>query len=280
MLGFALALSLTSCGGSSKVQAPSVSSAVPHLDHIIVVVMENKNYDQARTAPYTASLIASGSLFSNSYAVTHPSQPNYVALWSGSTAGLTDDACPAPGSPFTIENLGHACQTAGLTWRAYSGDLPSVASDTCTANSGSYTRKHDPWTNFANLDHQNERPYSDLAADIAAGTLPNLAFVVPSNCDNTHNCPVADGDAWLSTQLPPMLAAVGARGMVVLTWDEDDGYADNHVLTVFKGNPIKSGHVSDQRITHYTLLRTICDGLGLAPFGAAAHEAAITGVWN
>ena len=87
---------------------------VPSLDHVIVVVMENKNYDQARATPYVSSLLPGGSSFSNYHAITHPSQRNYVALWSGSTQGVADNTCPAPGSPFVGENLGHACEAAGL----------------------------------------------------------------------------------------------------------------------------------------------------------------------
>jgi len=256
------------------------AAGVPSLDHIIVVVMENKNYDQVRTAPYIARLVASGSSFSNYHAITHPSQPNYIALWSGSTQGVADDACPAPGSPFTGENLGHACEAAGLTWRAYAEDLPAVGSSDCRADGGQYARKHDPWTDFANVNHQNERPYADLAADIAGGRLPALTFVIPNMCNDMHSCPVEKGDAWLSNNLPAMLRAVGPRGIVVLTWDEADDGPTNQILTVINGTPLKHGYVSSRAVTHYTLLRTICDALNLPVFGAARSEAPITDIWT
>src|SRR5436309_14754569 len=150
---------------------------VPHLDHIIVVVMENKDYNTALTGIYTQILVANGSSFSSSYAITHPSQPNYLALWAGSTLGVTNDACPPAGSPYGVENLGHACEAAGLTWRAYSETMPSVGYPGCTYDGTLYTRKHDPWTDFNNLNHLNERPFGDFQNDIGALTLPNLAFV-------------------------------------------------------------------------------------------------------
>src|SRR2546426_2842600 len=128
------------------------AGAVPHLDHVIMIVLEDRNYDEVRTLPYISSLIANGSVFTNSYAVTHPTQPNYLALWSGSQQGVTDNTCPAPGSPFSTENLGHACQAAGLLWRSYEEDLPSTASMVCSANGGLYTRDHNPCTNFNNLN--------------------------------------------------------------------------------------------------------------------------------
>src|SRR4029453_4794526 len=96
----------------------SPTAVVPPHDHVIVVIMENKSYFQVRTHPYTASLIAAGASFSASYGITHPSQPNYFALWAGSTLGVTTNACPVPGSPFAAENFGHACEAAGLTWGA------------------------------------------------------------------------------------------------------------------------------------------------------------------
>jgi acid phosphatase len=269
------------------VSAPRARSAppagVPPLEHVIVVVMENKNADRVvdpATCPFTAKLASEWTRISSSYAITHPSQPNYLALWAGSTLKVTSNDCPPRGSPFQAENLGHALEAAGKTWRAYSEDLPSAGSSACFARGKLYTRKHEPWTHFGNLDHRNERPYGDLAADIANHRLPDLAFVVPNNCHNTHDCPVSHGDAWLAKELPAMIQAVGRRGLVVLTWDEDDHRAKNRILTVFAGPAAKPGNVSTRRITHYTLLRTLCDGLGIAPFGAAVAETAITDVWS
>lgn len=269
--------------------APAAALGVPPHDHVVVVVMENKSYDAARSQPYTAGLILRGARFSNSFGVTHPSQPNYLAMWAASTLGVTSDVCPAPGSPFSSENLGHACEAAGLTWRAYSENLGSVGSTACSfsgsSSSGLYTRKHDPWTYFSNLDHLNERPYTDLAADIAANRLPNLVFIIPNNCHNTHNsftlgCSLGDGDAYLAAILPPVIAALGSRGLLVLTWDEDDNSASNHVLTVFVGPQVTTGAVSSQRFTHYTLNRMICEALGLTPFAGGVGEASVADVWT
>jgi phospholipase C len=262
---------------------PRVVPHVPPLEHVIVVIMENKSADEAAdetACPFTARFAKSWTQFPESYAVTHPSQPNYLALWAGSTMNVEDDECPPPGAPYTVENLGHALEVAGKTWRAYSEALPSTGSPVCRARSGLYTRKHAPWTNFKNVKHENERPYTDLEKDIVNNTLPNLAFVVPDNCHSGHDCSAAAADAWLASELNPLLPAVGRNGLVVLTWDEDDFTSDNHILTVFAGPLVAPGASSTRRITHYTLLRTLCDGLGIPPFGAAAAESAITDVWH
>src|SRR5262249_52664158 len=250
--------------------------------------MENKSYDEARSQPYTSSLLAAGATLTNSIAVTHPSQPNYFALWGANTLNVLNDNCPAPGSPFFTENLGMRCEAAGLTWKPYSETL-AVAGSTAgssdgTASTGLSTRKHEPWTYFANLNHANERPYSDLAADLAAHTLPNLAFIIPNNCHNTHNsatpgCGLADGDAWLAANVPAILAALGPKGLLVLTWDEDDSSANNHILTGLAGPLVAAGAQSAQAVNHYTIVRMICEALGFPTFERASIEPSIQGVW-
>lgn len=252
----------------------------PHLDHIVVIILENQDYDQVRVLPTVATLIEHGSVFTQSYAVSSPSLPNYLALWSGSTQGVSSNTCPPRQAPFTTENLGHACEAAGLTWRAYSENLPEAGSSICTADGSLYTRKHAPWTDFSNLDHANERPYSDLALDIASGNLPNLAFVVPNNCNNSHDCSIATSDSWLASQVPPLLAALGPKDVLVLTYDEGVGGGDDHILTLLVGEPVRGGYAVAERIDHYGILRLLCDGLGLAPFGAAADLPPILQVWT
>src|SRR5262249_5856508 len=160
--------------------------------------------------------------FSSSFAVRHPSQPNYLALWCASTLGVTNDNCRAPSSPyFGIENLGHSCEAHGVGWRAYSENLGSVGSTACSfdgsSSTGLYTRRHERWTYSPNLDHNNERPWPDLAADIAGNTLPRLVYLIPNNCHNTHNsttpgCGLADGDNWLAANLPAVINALGPKG--------------------------------------------------------------------
>jgi acid phosphatase len=170
-----------------------------------------------------ASLIARGTELQNYFAIGHPSQPNYLALWSGSVQNVTNDNCPptnwvSPG--YTTENFGHALEAAGKTWETYAEDLPSVGSTVCS--SGLYLRRHCVWSYWSNLDHVHERPYTDLPFAETFNLLPNLAFVIPNNCDNTHNsgCTVAFGDTWLANNVPAMINAVGPNGCVIVTWDE------------------------------------------------------------
>jgi hypothetical protein len=253
---------------------------VPHFEHVLVIVMENKSYDRARLEPYTAKLIAQGAVFTNAYAVGHPSQPNYLALWSGATMGVTDNGVPARGTPFTSENLGHACETKRLAWNAYCEDLPEPGSP--IRHAGLYVRKHAPWTNWSNLDAMHARPLPDLEHAIRVDSLPALAFVIPNLRHDTHDSVTGArvGDDWLAAHVPGWLAALGPRGLLVLTWDEDDFTEGNHILTVFAGRLVRPGAASAREMSHFSVLRTITDGLGLAPFGAAAVDSAAVDVWR
>jgi acid phosphatase len=250
------------------------------LNHVILVVMENHSYDEVRTLPYIATLIQGSTSFSQSYAVSHPSQPNYLALWAASTLGISNDNCPPAGSPYAVANLGSACEVAGVSWKSYCENLPAAGSTVCSSTDKLYYRKHHACPDFSNLNHTRECPYSQLAVDIAAGTLPAFAFVAPNMCHDMHDCSTTTGDTWLANNLPAMISAVGPRGMVILTWDEDDNSSGNHILTVFAGQAVKSNFVSSQTLSHYTVVRTICDVLGLIPFAGALTETTPADIWS
>jgi acid phosphatase len=98
-------------------------------------------------------------------------------------------------------------------------------------------------------------------------------------CHDTHDCSLAVGDAWLAANVPAMVQAVGPRGIVILTYDEDDRSAGNQILTCFVGTPVRAAYLAPRAVTHYTIVRTICDALGLTSFGYAATETPIDDIW-
>ena len=284
-IAFAALALLVTLGGAAVAQA----QLPPAHDKVVVVIMENKSYDQTRVLPYTAGLLTGGATFTNSRGVARPSQPNYFAIWAGNTLGISTNACPVPGSPFPYENLGHACEASGKTWKAFVENLPSPGSTVCSADgdvvTGLYTRKHAPWSYFSNVDHNNERPYSELAGVLAAHALPNLTFVVPNNCHNTHNsstpgCTLADGDAWLAANLPAIINELGPNGLLMLTWDEDDEASSQHILTALVGQKVIPGSTYTPLATHYANSRLICDVLGLPVLGFGIFENPILGIWQ
>src|SRR5579871_5496083 len=134
---------------ATLVASPASARKLPRPAHVIIVMEENHSYSDiigSPQAPYINALAQSGALFTDSHAVTHPSQPNYLELFSGSTQGITDDSCP---HSFAVDNEASELIAAGKSFVGYSEGLPSEGSLVCTA--GKYARKHSPWTNFTNL---------------------------------------------------------------------------------------------------------------------------------
>ncbi len=259
---------------------PSASAAQPALprpDHVLVVVMENKDPDEilGNAAPYLSALAQAGANFTDAHAETHPSQPNYLALFSGSTQGVTDNGCD---HGFDAPNLGTALLAAGRTFVGYAEGLPGAGSTACTA--GRYARKHSPWVNFTNLHGATTNlPASALGTDW--DRLPTVAFLTPDLCHDMHDCPVAAGDAWAKDTLGSYLDwARTHNGLLVLTFDESETHTPgNPIATILAGPMVTPGNYPG-RIDHYALLRTIEDMYGLTPLGASADAAPITGVWR
>ena len=250
----------------------STPAAVPRPDHVVVLIEENRGYSAvigSPAAPYLNALAARGAVFDHSYAVAHPSQPNYLALFSGSTQGITNDSCP---HTFAGPNLARQVIDAGMSFAAYSEDLPAPGSTTCA--SGGYARKHAPWVDFPSVPVGTNLGFTAFPTDFAA--LPTLSFVVPNLRDDMHDGTVGQADAWLHDHLGAYVEwAQVHNSLLVVTWDEDDGSADNHIATIVTGQHVTPG-TRGEKITHYTLLRTLEYAFGLSALGAAADVAPVT----
>jgi hypothetical protein len=250
----------------------------------VVVVFENHAGSSvlgSGSAPYFDSLAAAGANFRNSFAVTHPSEPNYLDLFSGSDHGITDDSCP---HTINAPNLGSELFGRGRSFAGYSEDLPSPGSAACSGPAASgpsdsgYARKHNPWVNFPNVPAAANLPMSSFPSDYAR--LPTVSFVVPNLCHDMHDCSVGTGDAWLRQSLGSYAAwAQSHDSLLIVTFDEDDGDTGNSIATVFYGGPVRPGRYTE-RIDHFSVLRTLADMYGLGYAGAAAAAHPITDVWR
>jgi phosphatidylinositol-3-phosphatase len=243
----------------------------------VVVVMENSSFAQIIGTggdPFIKALARRGALFTRSVAITHPSEPNYLALFSGSTQGVTDDSCPLS---FTAPNLAADLSAAGRSFVGYAEDLPSPGSGVCAA--GDYARKHAPWTDFSNVPPSASEPFASFPGrDFAA--LPTVSFVVPNLCHDMHDCGVATGDTWLRAHLAGYVSwAMTHDSLLILTWDENDGSQGNQIATILIGQMIRPGRYGEP-ITHYNVLRTIEDAYRLRHDGQAATARPITDVWQ
>jgi phosphatidylinositol-3-phosphatase len=251
-------------------------AALPRPDHVVIVVLENHAYGeviQNAKAPYISSLATSGATLTQSFAVTHPSQPNYLALFSGSTQGLSSDSCP---HTYTGANLGQKLVAAGRSFAGYSESMPSDGYTGCT--SGRYARKHNPWVNFTNVPASANLRYTRFPTDYAQ--LPTVSFVIPNLCNDMHDCSVTTGDTWLKKNLDGYAQwAKTHNSLLLLTFDEDDYSASNRIPTLLVGQPVLPGSYGT-RVNHYGILRTLLDMYGLPCVANACGAAPVAGIWR
>jgi hypothetical protein len=257
----------------------AAAPAIPTPAHIVVVVEENHSAGNVignKSAPFMNSLAANGALMTQSYAETHPSEPNYLALFSGSTLGLTSDACPVDAG--AASNLGSELLAAGYSFAGFSEDLPAVGSTTCAA--GKYARKHAPWVNFTNVPPETSVPFSAFNARSDYATLPTVSFVIPNLDNDMHDGTIAQADTWLATNLTRYANwAVANNSLLIVTWDEDDSGANNQIPTMVYGANVKPGQYNET-INHYNVLSTVEQMYGLNKTGLAANAPAISTIWS
>ena len=252
-------------------------AALPRPAHVLVIVEENKSFAQIignASAPAINALARRSALFTNAHGVTHPSLPNYLAMFAGITND-NGDGCPATGISATAPNLGSELFAAHRSFAGYSEALPATGSTICAA--GTYARKHAPWVAFANVPRDAGRTFAELPRDY--DRLPTVAFLIPNVDDDMHDGSIAAGDAWLRAHVASLMAWAQTHDtLLVLTWDE--GFDDaNTVPTLLFGPMVKPGRYA-QRISHYELLRTLEDFYGLTPTGQAKAARDIAGCWR
>jgi acid phosphatase len=257
------------------IAVPAQAQPLPRPDHIVIVIEENKSYAQIignTAAPYINELSKRGALFTQSFAVSHPSQPNYLALFSGSTHGIGSDACP---QVLSGDNLASALQDKGLGFVSYSESMPRAGFDGC--GYGAYMRKHNPVANWKELGTLNQ-PFSAFPQNYSQ--LPTVALVIPDQRNDMHDGSIAQGDAWLAKNIESYAQwAMTHNSLLIVTWDEDDGSANNNIATMFIGSMVRPGS-SAQRINHYSILRTIEEMMRLAYLGDSGQAKSVAGVWR
>jgi hypothetical protein len=285
----AVAAGLVACGSTSGWYPPAVAPAsvrLPDFTHVVVVVFENHEATAiagTADAPTFNALARRYGRLTRYYAVTHPSLPNYLALVSGSTHGITDDCTDCV---VAARNLADTLTAAHRTWKTYAEDLPYPGYT--GAFSARYAKKHDPLLYFRDVAGSRARrdnvvPFSQLARDLAAHTLPDFSLVVPNLCNDMHDCDVATGDAWLKTHVVPLLSSPQLRGGVVfVVFDEgaSDVGGGGRVEALALGPTVRAGSTFSKATNHYGLLRTIEDAWHLPRLGLSAKATPIGGIWK
>jgi phosphatidylinositol-3-phosphatase len=260
------------------------SSGLPRPDHIVIVVEENRDYhdilgtgttppilwtvvppSQLSMTPYIRKLANQSASLTNMFAETHPSQPNYLALFSGSSQGVAGDTPPS--SQFTAPSLGGQLIASGLSFAGYSEDQPSAGY--LGEKSGEYARKHNPWSDFTDVPASSNLPFSDFPTDFTK--LPTVSFVVPNQIHDMHSDSPRAGDNWLKANMSAYINWTRAHNsLFILTFDE--GRSGNHIPTFVFGAGARKGKFQLAG-DHYRLLRTIEQMYGLTPLANAANRA-------
>ena len=270
-----IAATLVAGYGTPASAAPPRASA-PQFSRVVVIVMENKGYDQIvgnPDAPYLNGLISQGGLATQFYATRHPSLPNYLALIGGSTFKVKNDCstCSVGKKRTLVDQL----EQAGVTWKAYMSSMPSPCYT--GPDTDLYVRRHNPFMYFTNIEQNPVRcnqvvPLDEMAGDIQNGTLPTFVWITPNLCEDMHDCPTSSGDQFLSDVVPTLLDNLGPSGALFITFDEADGHdrsgccgkaKGGHIPTIVVGPNVPPGTVIDTPMDHYSMLQTIEDGFGL-----------------
>jgi phosphatidylinositol-3-phosphatase len=213
-------------------------------------------------------LIERFGLAEQSFSVARPSQPNYLAMFSGSIHGVTDNDNHDIDAPTLADQI----EASGRTWREYAENRPAGCFTGSSASRGRdgeglYERKHAPAISFDSIrtDPRRCAYLEDLTAFRPGDT--DYALIVPNQCNSAHDCPLPVADAWLARVVPGILDSAAFRdgGLLIITFDEDDGDdpSGGHIATIVASPDVPAGFRSTQRHDHYTLLRTIQDAWGL-----------------
>jgi hypothetical protein len=245
----------------------------PAWQHVVWVVLENTDYRSvvgARAAPYFNRLARKCGVATRFSTETHPSLPNYIAMTSGSTQGISDDADPSAhrlSVPSIFSQLGG-------DWRSLHESMPGNCAPTA---SGLYAVKHNPAAYYTNV--------ACAAQDMPLANPPDISarftFIKPNLCDDMHDCSVAKGDAWMAGFLPKVLNSPqyrAGRAAVFITWDEGD--RSNTIPTFVIAPSTRRGTMSATAFSHYSLLRTTEEMLGLPRLGKASTAASMRSAFH
>ncbi len=246
-------------------------AGLPSFSHIYVLVMENKEYGTvigSRASPYVNSLIAQYGLATNYTGTAHPSEPNYFALFSGSTQGATGDGI----YNLSGQNLADQLEAAGKTWKVFAENVPTGCFAGAVASGGedgpgTYARKHEPAISFTDISGSPTRCANITDFSHFDPAAANYELIVPNMCNDTHDCSVAVGDNFLKEFVPKILNSPAWQegGVLFMTWDEGSSDLGNggRVPLLVISKQVPAGFQSAGAYNHYSIVKTIEDAWGL-----------------
>jgi acid phosphatase len=273
------------CGGGTGVSSVPVPtptpSGQPAFSHVVVLVEENHSYSEVMgnsSMPYFNSLAAQYGLATQYFANAHPSLPDYMVLTTGLTETLDDNFA----GTISDDNVVRELVKAGKTWKSYAESLPSAGY--VGGDSSLYVRRHNPFTYLSDVQNDSSQaanivPFTQFAADLANNTLPQYSFIVPNVMDDAHDGSLSQADAWLQTNIAPLLAssAFQSSGLLIITFDEgnqsDVMHGGGQVATLIISSAAKKGFQSQILYQHPSVLRLVLSGSGIETFPGTSATA-------
>ena len=279
----------TSAASAAATPRATNSAGLPDFAHVYVIILENREYGDIvgeKTAPYLDSLIAKYGLATAFYGETHPSQPNYIALTSGGTQGVTSDGTYNLSAPNLFDQL----EAAGRSWHVYEQDYPggcfagglSSGGVDGPGAAGEYARKHNPAISFTSISGDPARCAKITALAGFDPAAADFELIVPNQTNDMHSSWTSTGDAFLAKFVPSILGSPAFAGSVLfITWDEGTTNANGggHIATIVATPGMTPGYKFTATVNHYAILRTIEQAWGLPLLGEAASAAALQFPW-
>lgn len=278
-----------------------------HFDRVVIIVLENVDYEIAIQDKNLAALAAQGASFSNFHALFHPSYPNYLAMVAGTDFGthkrrlyLADNQVNFPNDA-EHRTIADRLLAAGLDFKQYAEELPlgtcpwNLAGQHVAEKRGNYVRRHVPFMSFREVQEK----WCDRVVRVDSGNAKNFfvqdankglvaySFYSPNMNHDGHDTGVQVAGAWVKKFLDDTFTEKLRKGtLVVVTFDESGGNPDNRIYTLFLGDMVKPANQQDptalaKRYNHYSVLRTIEDNFGLQPLTANDRTAQpMTDIWK
>jgi phosphatidylinositol-3-phosphatase len=276
-------LTLAGCVGQVAMTPPPPATSVS-FGHVFIVVEENANFGDVianPALPYLNGLANQYGLATNYFANAHPSIPNYFELTTGQILTLIDASTPHD-FPVSSQNVVRELLGSGKSWKSYAEDMPSVGY--IGGDTGRYAVRHNPLAYLTDVQNdpaqvQNLVPFSQFATDLSATKLPDYSFIVPNLCDDAHDCSLATADAWLKSNIDPLIQSAQFQkdGLLVIVFDEantlDLTSGGGHVAAIVVSPLAKRGYKSIAFYQHQSVLRLTLEGLGVTKLPGDAATA-------
>lgn len=271
-------LATLGCGGAAQIGSSTSAGPKMQFGHVFLLVEENHSYSEVignTSMPYLNSLASGYGLATQYYANLHPSIADYFMLTTGQPVTLDDTYTGV----VSADNLVRDLNASQKTWKSYAESLPQVGYT--GGDVLPYMKHHNPFVYLSDVLQQpaqlnNVVPFTEFSADLSAGHLPNFSFLVPNILNDGHTGSLAQADAWLQTNIAPLISSAQFQqdGLLIITFDEGDisdlANGGGHVATVVVSSKSKRKFQSTTLYQHQSTLRTVLQALGVTDFPGAS----------